>query len=222
MQSKPLHNTTIAVERLRDLVFTGKLAANSSHLESELAEALGMSRTPVREALRTLAAQGLVEIRPRHGVRICAVSPRDMAEIYDVLTELESLAASDAAGRGLGAGDLANLAQFLDEMDAALARNDRAAWAERDDGFHCELVRLGGNSRVIGIVGMMADQVRRARLVTLYMRPNPVQSNADHRGVYEAIRAGHAHLASDLHRAHRRAAKRMLLDLLTRHHLSSL
>jgi DNA-binding GntR family transcriptional regulator len=81
-------NSSIAVTQLRDLIFSGKLGAGTDHLESELAQALGMSRTPVREAVLMLEAQGLLEVRPRKGVRIKPVSPSDMAEIYDVLTEL--------------------------------------------------------------------------------------------------------------------------------------
>jgi len=96
--SKP-SNTAQAASRLRALVFSGDLAAGSDHLESELADRLGLSRTPVREALLVLESQGLVDIRPRKGVRIRHVSPKDMAEIYDVLTELESLADGPSLAR---------------------------------------------------------------------------------------------------------------------------
>jgi DNA-binding GntR family transcriptional regulator len=97
--TKPLSNTQRAINELRHLIFTGALPAGSDHLESELAERLGMSRTPVREAALTLDGQGLLEMRPRKGVRILPVSVEDMGEIYDVLTELESLAAEQAAKR---------------------------------------------------------------------------------------------------------------------------
>jgi len=76
---KPQHHTAQAVARLRQMVFSGELAAGTDHLESELATQLGMSRTPVREALLTLQAQGLIEVRPRRGVRVRPISPTDMA-----------------------------------------------------------------------------------------------------------------------------------------------
>lgn len=157
LSSKP--NVALAVDRLRALIFSGDLPSGSNHLEGELAARLGMSRTPVREALMVLASQGLIEVRPRHGIRILPVSATDMAEIYDVLTELESLAAARAACRGLEANDLAGMAQAIEDMDAALTADDRKAWAAADDQFHAELVRLGDNSRVSAIVGMMVDQV---------------------------------------------------------------
>lgn len=215
-------NTTIAIQKLRDLIFSGQLGAGTDHLESELAERLGMSRTPVREALLRLEAQGLLDVRPRKGVRISALSGQDMAEVYDVLTELESLAAANAANRGLDDAALSVLTQTIADMDTALAKDDREAWAAADDCFHTELVHLGDNTRVRRIAEMMSDQVRRARLVTLYMRPQPTKSNDDHRAVVEAIRAGDPDRARALHRQHRIAAKETLIALIQRHHLGSL
>lgn len=215
-------NTAVAVQQLRDLIFSGDLGAGSDHLESELADRLGMSRTPIREALLRLEAQGLVEVRPRKGVRITPVSHSDMAEIYDILTELESLAAANAAKRQLSEADLAPLATAIAKMETALSKDDREAWADGDETFHRELVRLGDNSRIIKIAEMMSDQVRRARMVTLYMRPAPTKSNEDHSRVLNAIRRGDAAEAREVHRQHRLAAKRVLIDLLTRHKLSSI
>jgi DNA-binding GntR family transcriptional regulator len=211
-----------AAAELRRLVFDGTLPPGSVHLESELAERLGMSRTPVREAMAALAAQGLVETRPRRGMRVLPLSPQDMGEIYDILTELESLAAEKAAGKDYGARDLDTLRRSIDQMDAALARDDLAAWAEADDDFHAELVRLGGNGRMVAIVAMMVDQVRRARAVTLHMRPVPLRSNEDHRRVFEAIAARRAQEARRLHHAHRSAARDILIALLERHRLNQI
>ena len=219
-KTKP--NTLVALDILRDEIFSGALAAGSHHLETELAERLGMSRTPVREAALVLEGQGLLEVRPRKGVRILPVSPNDMAEIYDILTELESLAASDAAALGLPDAALAPLERAIDRMDVALEADDRISWAAADDVFHVELVRLGGNSRVISVVGMMADQVRRARLVTLFMRPAPSKSNQDHRRVLQAIRDGNSDEARRIHRAHRQSARDLLIGLLKQHHLKQL
>jgi len=211
---KPKSNSAIAVEKLRALIFAGELPAGSNHLESELAERLGMSRTPVREAALMLEGQGLLEVRARKGVRILPISAKDMEEIYDVLTELESMAASRAAQMGYTPDDLQMLERTIADMDTALDADDREAWSEADDRFHNELVRLGGNSRIVSIVGLMADQVRRAKAVTLYMRPLPLKSNADHRNVVEAIRAGDPARAHAIHRTHRTVAKDTLLALL--------
>lgn len=157
---KTLSNTQRAVRDLRQMILSGELAAGTDHLETELAEHLGMSRTPVREAALMLESKGLLEMRPRKGVRILPVSPDDMREIYDILTELESLAAERAAEFGHSEQDLKPLAQSIAQMDRAIAAADLESWAEADDLFHQELVRLGGNRRVESIVSMMSDQVR--------------------------------------------------------------
>lgn len=222
VQPKPKSNSVRAVEELRQLIFSGELPAGSDHLESELALRLGMSRTPVREASLTLEGQGLLEVRARKGVRILPISVQDMGEIYDVLTELESMAASKAAAQGYDAADLETLEKTIADMEAALAAEDRDAWAAADDDFHTELVRLGGNSRVIAIVARMRDQVRRAKAVTLHMRPLPTQSNKDHRDVLDAIRAGDGKRAHEVHYAHREGAKTVLVALLRQNRLHML
>ena len=215
-------NTQRAVDELRDMIFRGELAPGSDHLEGELAEKLGMSRTPIREAALMLEAQGLVALRPRKGLRVMSVSPQDMADIYDVLTELESLAAARAADEGYLPADLAKLRSAIDDMDFALKKEDREAWSAADDRFHRELVRLGGNKRVQVIVAMMEDQVRRAKIITLHMRPLPVRSNDDHRALLEAIASGDAVRARHIHKVHRTEARKVLLALLETHSLKHL
>lgn len=219
---KPQSNAQRALHDLREMIFSGHLAAGSNHLESELATLLEMSRTPVREAVLMLEGQGLLELKPRKGVRILPVSPDDMREIYDVLTELESLAAEQAAQQGYGPSDLADLARAIEDMDVAVRAEDREKWALADDRFHSELVRLGRNRRIEMIVSMMRDQVRRARATTLFMRPVPLKSNEAHRRVYQAIEQGDADIARAAHRAHRQQAREMLVDLLERHRLRAI
>ncbi|PJI85770.1 GntR family transcriptional regulator [Yoonia maricola] len=214
-----MSNTLRALGKLREMIFAGDLPAGSNHLETELAMQLNMSRTPVREALLMLEGQGLLKLQPRKGVRILPISPSDMADIYDVLTELESLSAERAATAGHPPSALAPLEAAIDDMDKAIAAGDLDAWSEADDRFHKELVRLGGNGRVQAIVDMMSDQVRRARAITLALRPLPTKSNEDHRKVFQAIRDGHGDVAGQTHRAHRRHAKEIIVDVLEKHRL---
>lgn len=220
--SKAPSSSHRAVEVLRQLIFKGELAAGTDHLETELAVRLNMSRTPVREAVLALEAQGLLEMRPRKGVRILSLSPDDMREIYEILTVLESVAAQNAAKAGYDDSELAGLAGAIDSMDAALESGDLRAWAEADDRFHTELVRLGGNTRIMSVVSMMADQVRRARAMTLFIRDVPHKSNHDHRQVMEAIRNGKPDEAYRIHHTHRTQAQTTLLSLLDKHQLRSI
>lgn len=219
---KELSNSQRAIKELRELIFNGTLAAGSDHLESELAERLGMSRTPVREAALTLESQGLLELRPRKGMRISPISVDDMREIYDVLTQLESLAAENAAQAGYSEDDLKALAQTITDMNTAIDQTDLKAWAEADEAFHRELVILGKNNRVLSIFETLSDQVRRARAATLYARPLPTKSNDDHMAVYRAILAGDVETARTKHFQHRKHAKQVLVGLLEKLGLSRL
>ncbi|MEM1273316.1 MAG: GntR family transcriptional regulator [Pseudomonadota bacterium] len=215
-EARSKSTTALAVERLKDMIVSGELSARSDHLESELAERLGMSRTPVREATLVLQSMGLLEVRPRKGVRIRPVTVEDMNEVYEVLTELESLAAARAAGLGYGRDDLAVLSDTIDRMEYALGSEDRDAWAKADEDFHTELVRLGGNSRVAEIVSMFNDQVRRARNTTLYARPLPTTSNEDHSALYNAILSGDVDRAHEIHKGHRVRARKLLTEVLAK------
>lgn len=219
VRHKPMSNSQRALLELSEKIFAGGLAPGSDHLESELAEKLNMSRTLVREAVLMLEGQGLLELRPRKGIRVVPLSPEDMEEVYDVLTELESLATDRAARAAYKEDDLKHLSEAIDDMDVAIANRDLDAWANADDRFHTELVRLGGNIRVETIVHMMSDQVRRARLTTLFTRPLPTKSNEDHRLVYDAIKNGDAKVARETHRDHRMHAKSIIIELLRRHRL---
>ena len=211
---KNMSNTQHAVNVLREMIIDNRLSSGSNHLESELARMLGMSRTPIREATLILEAQGLVEVRPRHGVKILSLSSIDMAEIYDILTELESLAAELAANKRYVDKDFLVAEGAIVQMENALAKDDREAWAVADELFHSELVRLSGSNRIINIFRMFNDQVHRARKLTLNLRPKPTKSNEDHRNVLQAIRKGNAPTARKIHRAHRVQAKKILIEIL--------
>ncbi|MEQ8395489.1 GntR family transcriptional regulator [Thalassobaculum sp.] len=220
-EARPLSQTQRAIALLREMIISNKLPPGSNHLESELAVMLGMSRTPIREAAIMLEAQGLVEVKPRHGIRVLPIAPADMEEIYSILTELESLAAYNLANSQPGDAALAELRQHIDEMDAALAADDRHRWARADDAFHRSLIRLAGNRRLETVVTTYSDQVHRARLLTLFMRPAPSASNNDHRRLVDAIAAGEAEAAQAIHRAHRIDAKNMMLKLIAAHGFSA-
>ena len=191
-------------------------------LEQQLANDLGMSRTPVREALIRLQNEGLVELIPRRGMRVVPLAPEDLREIYEVLTALEVAAVDLAARRPLTDEDLAPLDEALQTMENRLAVGDLDGWACADARFHNALIHLAGNKRLAGMAGTLADQVHRARMVTLRLRPPPVTSNQEHRSVVEALRSGDGLRACDRHRRHRQGSAQLLLDLLSYYRLPHL
>ncbi len=215
--AKQPSQTQRATTVLRDMIVSNRLPAGASYLESELADMLGMSRTPVREAAMVLEAQGLVEVRPRRGIRILPLSAQDMREIYQILTELEGLAAEQAAARKLTKAEVKAVEKTLAEMEAALETDDRESWAAADKRFHQLLLALSANRRLEALVESYNDQVHRARMLTVRLRPSPVKSNRDHRALFEAIKAGDRRRARALHTAHRKEAMKLIIELLQKH-----
>jgi DNA-binding GntR family transcriptional regulator len=212
--------TASVYARLRAMILGNDLQPGANVLLEDLAIRLGVSRTPIREALIRLEQEGLVEIKPRHGMRVLPVSIDDMREIYQLLTALEALAARLVAERGLLAIELRKLEIAVDQMDAALAADDLESWAKADTRFHELLVGYSGNHRLEAMVGGVVDQSQRVRRLTLKLRPKPVNSNADHRAVVEAIRKRDAQAAYRRHERHRSASGKMLIEILERLNLN--
>jgi DNA-binding GntR family transcriptional regulator len=198
------------------LILDNHLPPGAQRLEAELALELGMSRTPVREAMLRLQQDGLVSVTPRHGMRVAAISPSDMRDIYDVLESLEPKAAELLARRGLPEAELAPLLRACDMMEAAIAGEDRASWAVADEAFHRGLAELCGNRRLATMAMQLWDQSHRARMFTLNMRPLPARSTAEHRATLVAIRAGDAEEARESYRRHRRRGGEELIALIER------
>jgi DNA-binding GntR family transcriptional regulator len=205
---------------IRRRILDNNWAPGHQVLEQELALELGMSRTPVREACLRLASEGLVKVVPRHGMRVLPVSPSDMREIYEILGSLESLAAELVAKARPSAVELAPLEKASRDMQKAVKRDDLEAWAEADERFHRQLMQMCGNARLATIVFNYWDRAHRARMVTLRLRPRPVNSTREHLAIVQAIRRGDGAVAGALFRAHRERAGRELTELLQHHRMS--
>lgn len=203
-----------AYEAVKRRILDNEYPPGFQILEQALALQLGLSRTPVREALLRLQAEGLVEIVPRHGMRVLPLSIADMQEIYDVLTSLEPMAVLLVARRKPLREELAPLEEAVRDMERALRADDRERWAEADERFHWHLLALCGNKRLAGMVMTCWDQAHRARMFTLRLRPKPAASTREHRAVLDAIRRGDAAGASEIYRAHRERGGRELIEVL--------
>lgn len=211
-----------AYDRLKDEIRTNRMPPGYQAPEPEIAFRLGMSRTPVREALIRLEAEGLVELIPRRGARVLPIKPEDMRQIYQILAALEPEAAASVAARRPSAADLAPLEQATTDMEQALAAGDLDAWAEADDRFHMHLLDLNGNQRLRRIVEAVCDQVHRARVVTLRLRALPERSTREHREILEHIRRGDADATRITFRRHRETSAQELLALLDTYRLGQL
>ena len=218
--TRPVPRTTRATEAyavLRRRILDNVYPPGHQVLESELAEELGISRTPMRETMMRLAAEGLVEVVPRHGMRVLPVSPGDMAEIYVVLTALESAAAELVAGRRPTDAQLKPLELATRDMARALKSDDLDAWAAADERFHQGLIELADNRTLFEAVQRLADRAHRARMFTLRLRPKPINSTREHTALLRRLRAGDTAGAVQVNREHRERASRELVAICERY-----
>ncbi|MEM9709385.1 MAG: GntR family transcriptional regulator [Pseudomonadota bacterium] len=222
--AKPAKSTRVedAYGRLKEEIRTNRMPPGFQAPEPEIALRLGMSRTPVREALIRLEAEGLVELAPRRGARVLPIQADDMREIYDILTSLEPDAAARLAARNPSDEDLAPLEQATQDMEAALEAEDLDRWAEADDRFHLTLLDLQNNRRLQSFVTALYDQAHRARIVTLRLRGTPQKSTEEHREILEHLRRGDGNGARRAFKKHRERASRELLEILEKYKLGQL
>ncbi|MCG8595221.1 MAG: GntR family transcriptional regulator [Kiloniellales bacterium] len=211
-----------AYREIKSRIMGNRYPPSLQVLEQDLALQLGMSRTPVREALIRLEKEGLVEILPRRGMRVVPIAPEDMRDIYEVLTCLEARAAERLAERRPPKAELVPLIAAVELMETSLDQDDLDTWAQADEDFHRLLLELCGNRRLATMAMTVFDLVHRARMVTLRMRPLPKKSSRDHRALIEAILAGESRRAYELHYQHRHQAMRLLTEILKRYNLQEL
>lgn len=212
--ARPPTQVDRAYEALKQRICDGIWAGGDERLEREAAEEIGVSRTPIREALIRLEEERLVKVRPRRGFVVLPISVADMVEIYEILTALEPVAAAKLAEKDDNGQAVAQLTEAVDAMDQALADNDLQDWAEVDSRFHRVLVEEAGNTRIAGIIATVSDQAHRARIATLHLRPKPSKSNNEHRAVIKAIQNHDPETAYTRHRAHRESARELIVSLL--------
>jgi DNA-binding GntR family transcriptional regulator len=211
-----------AYQEIRARILDNLWSPGYQALEQEVALALGMSRTPVHEALMRLQQEGLVEVAPRRGMRVLPVSPTDMREIYEILTALECMAAEILGKRTPSQQELKPLVEATQLMEAALQREDLDAWAKADETFHMALVKLAGNRMLLETVMGYWDRAHRARMFTLRLRPKPVNSTKEHMQLVDMLAAGDGAGAAQVNRAHRERASRELLAIFERYQLQQL
>ena len=211
-----------AYVRLKGEIRTNRMPPGFQATEPEIALRLGMSRTPVREALIRLESEGLVELIPRRGARVLPINVDDMKEIYEILTSLEPEVAANIAAKNPSEAELRPLEEAATDMEAALAQGDLDAWADADDRFHHHMLDLHGNRRLREFVLALNDQVHRARIVTLRLREKPVKSNKEHRQILEYIRKGKVDAVRSAFRAHRQRSVQELVSLLEKFRITNL
>ena len=211
--------TADTYDTLRTAILSGRIAADTLWSDRELAVRLDLSRTPVREAIQRLAADGLVEVIPRRGTRVLPLRPQDVRDIHQVARALELEAALLIAG--LEPRDLGALHDAVAAMDRALADGDRDRWVQADEAFHHGVVAGCGNARLAAMYHTQRALTDRARYFALHLRPLPTRSADDHRAMLDAMEARDRATLCEIYHAHWDRTTAELLALIERHGSSS-
>ncbi|CAN5294841.1 GntR family transcriptional regulator [soil metagenome] len=187
------------VDEVKERIISGDLPAGARLHERNLSQELGVSRVPLREAILTLAAQGLVEMRPRVGAFVRPMTKDYVEDLFAVRMALEPLAASLAA-RNRNAAHLAELARLVDaEREALVAGDDRRGSLVNAE-FHLEILRASGNELLFSIMAPMQSQIQRLFRRTITSMSQ--QLSDDHGDMLEALQAQDADRATDAARRH--------------------
>ena len=177
----------IVLQRMTDAIVSGEIAPDEKLVEARLAQQLGVSRGPVREAVRRLEQMGLVEKVPYHGTFVTGMSRQDVEELYEVRATLEALAARILAQRDNPA-DIAHLRKIVQEMQKAIELDRPSQLFFHDADFHDALITLTENRLLAEIWKLVSIQMRR---IILLKRERPYHSLEEvvavHQPIVEAI-----------------------------------
>lgn len=185
-----------ALTEIRAAIVGGDIAPGEAIRDVDLAQRLGLSRTPVREALARLAEEGLVESKPHSYTRVTPLDPAAVRDAHTVLQAMQTLAARLAVPR-FTAADLAEMRAANTSFGRALAAGDTAAALTADDAFHQVAVRASGNFAIVATVERYLPMVRRLELLR-FASPLGHDSVAMHDEIIAASAAGDADLAARL------------------------
>jgi DNA-binding GntR family transcriptional regulator len=207
-----------AHEHLRDEIISGSLTPGTELNEVTLAESLGVSRGPIREALGRLAIEGLVTIRPRRGAVVRALSNEEFIEAYQVREALEMMAVRLAVPK-LTAEDLAAMESLIEEMALHAEAGDVQRFFEANTEFHQRFFRAADNRMLAELYRQLRGQIDRHRLRSLELRGDLLRSVAEHRAILSAATARDVEQAVRLASDHIRVPQLRLL--VEEHELAS-
>ena len=199
-------------DRLRELIFGGSLTPGSFIDEPALCEQLGISRTPLREALKVLTAEGLLRHEPRRGCFVNQITERDLDEIFPVIALLEGRCAFEAARNATDA-DLAALTQMHERLEKAARARRITEYYEANFAIHEAIITLANNRWLAQVIADLRKILRLARLQQLHAPGRLAQSLSEHMAVFAALRARDADGAEAAMRTHLTRQREALREL---------
>jgi DNA-binding GntR family transcriptional regulator len=188
-------------DRLREMIVEGELPPGERISEKALCDRFGVSRTPLREALKVLSREGLVTLTPNRGAAVAALTIADLEEAFPIMAALEALTGELAAKRAADA-EVAAVAALADSMEAAWRGKDRARYLTLNDEFHAALSEAARNPTLAEMKRALDRRIRRGRRRASVSEARWAEAIAEHREIAEALAARDAGRLSALLRRH--------------------
>jgi len=199
----PLHDAI--VNRLRDIIIEGELPPGSRIHETQMGQRLGVSRTPLREAIKFLASEGLVELVPARGAVVRQFSTKDIKDMLLVLKTLEILAGRLACEHATD-GQIAHIRSMHDEMLGHYREGRRMEYYKLNQGIHSAIAALSDNEPLAYTHGMLQTRLKRVRFVGHQGEENWAKAVAEHEEMIAALEARDAARLSEIIERHLSAA----------------
>ncbi|GEK48524.1 transcriptional regulator [Bisbaumannia pacifica] len=204
----------VVAERLRHMVLEGELAAGSRISEKRLCEAFEVSRTPLREALKVLANEGLVELLPNRGAQVTAVDPAEVHDLFEVMAALEGLSGHLLVERASDA-EIAEIRALHARMLELHRRQRRQEYFEANQRLHRRLTEIAGNRVLLEQQGQLTHKITRARYAANLQQGRWDESAQEHGVILAALEARDAAALSAAMVEHMRRTGAAVLDGLT-------
>jgi DNA-binding GntR family transcriptional regulator len=191
------------VTRLRDMIIAGDLAAGLKVPEAELCQRFGVSRTPLREALKVLAAEGLVVLALNRGATVAKITASEIEELFPIMGSLEALAGELACTR-IDADSLARLEKLHEQMRGEFERGDWLAYSKLNRQIHEALFEIAGNAALSALYQQLLVRIHAVRFVARKTPERWQEAIDDHEKIMTALRARDASLLAAALRQHLR------------------
>lgn len=194
-----LHQEVVAT--VREMVVTGQLEPGQKVPEASLCEILQVSRTPMREALKVLAAEGMLELLPQRGARVAVVSDGEIAELFPILASLEALA-SELACKSITDEELSHIEKMHNDMVAAYEKRDRQEYSQLNNAIHLAIFAAARNETLIGIYRNLNLKIRNIRHTARKSASEWVTAIEDHDKILIALKSRDGNQAATVMRQH--------------------
>lgn len=186
---------------LKEAIIRGDIESNTRLTLQEIAENMGISKTPVREAINFLASEGLVKLIPNKGIIINEISIDDFQEILQIRSALDGLIAELAAQK-INEEEISTMMKIIKEMEISVQKDDRLTYNDLDIKFHDFLLNITGNHKLKDLYNNLISQVYKFRLRTLKLAYRMSKSLVEHQNIALAVKEKNPHKANKEMRKH--------------------